>query len=165
MSSRKTIKTGIFGLLFVLVLLISLNLGAVRKTYAGSVNIDDKYIGYTKEAGKKIARKIGGLKTRTTSKYRTFYATGKKLVIGINEDPKVGENYFYLKNSGNKKVKLFGMAIGMKYSKVVKMLKKRYFFVNTRYKNILYAGNAATIELKLKNGKVKGYEYYVAPTS
>ena len=92
--------------------------------------------------------------------YPSFLAIGNQIVIGVNEIA----DYVLITNSGNRRVKILGVAPGMTYGKAQNKILSSGF-QKSRYSNIFYWGNAATLTLNLKNGRVTGWRYVSAPTS
>ena len=151
-----------------LVILVGSGLGRSSEVYAASkVNFDrdtlsellsDPDIGYS------LKNRIGGMTVVPMMAYPSFYAFGNQIAIGVNEYAEYGENYVLITNSGNRRVKILGVAPGMTYGKAQNKILSSGF-QKSRYSNIFYWGNAATLTLNLKNGRVTGWRYVSAPTS
>ncbi len=156
--------------LFVILFFVSgmcLVMGRYTEIHAAKVNITDGDLNNLFEepsAYKSFVNRIGGMKIGSNSSYKTFYVSGNHMAIGINRNANYPEDYFMISNTGNKNVVLYGMKIGMKYFKAAKELQSNSNFRKYK-KTVFFAGNAATIYLSLKNGKISGWKYVCAPTS
>ncbi len=143
----------------------TLDVYAANKT----INISGKYLGYsstdTIPKMKKLKKRIGGMSRKKNKAYPAYYASGKKMKIGVNKDASAenNTNYLYISNSGNKRVKLLGVKIGMSAKKAKKKLIKAGLYPENR--RVYYWGDAAVVILKIKKNKVVGYKYICAPTS
>lgn len=121
----------------------------------------------TKTQLKKAVKKIVGVKAKSSSVYPDLYYTGKKMTIGLNLNAEYGtkaKNYIYIKNTGNKKVKYYGVQIGDSKSAVAAKMKNAGMRTYNNGK-VYWWGNAAYVKLTYKNGKVSAYTYVCAPTS
>lgn len=144
---------------------------SVLVPYAASrtINITGKYLGYSSTGTvpqmKRLKRRIGGMSQRKNEAYPDYYASGKKMKIGVNKEASAGNNtnYLYISNSGNKRVKLLGVQVGMSAKKAKKKLIKAGLYPES--KRVYYWGDAAVVILKIKRNKVVGYKYICAPTS
>lgn len=132
------------------------------------INISMKYLGYsstkTISQMKYLKKKIGGMSQKKNKSYPDYYVSGKKIVIGVNENACVEHktNYLYISNSGNKKVKLLGVRIGMTAAQAKKKLIKEG--LTSKNKKIYYWGDAGMVKLTIKKNKVTGYKFFCAPT-
>ncbi len=146
---------------------ICLVLGRYTEIHAAKVNISNEDLGgfYAKpDVYKPLVNRIGGMKISSNSDYQTFYASGNHMTIGVNRNARYPRHYYIISNTGNKNVSFLGMTIGMKYSKAVKNLQANSHLSKYK-KTIFYGGDAATLYLSLKNGKISGWKFICAPTS
>lgn len=133
-----------------------------------AINIPSEYLGFSYESSvknmKKLAKKIGGMEERKNSKY-TYFASGQKMKLGVNEEANVekNESYIYIYNGGNKNVCLLGIKIGMSKEKATKLLKEVGLYEYK--KNIFWWGDAGCLKIATKKGKIVKYSFRCSPTS
>lgn len=117
---------------------------------------------------KAISKKIEKMKAKSSKTYPTAYYTGNNITLGANlkaSYPK-NPNVLYIKNSGNKRVSLQGIKLGMTVNQACNALNNQdlYFYYISSTKTFWF-GNASRLELKLSNGKITGYTFVYAYTS
>lgn len=136
-----------------------------RIAYALNISRDNYLVGMgptTTSKAKALAKKLGA-KTKKRKAYPTFYASGNKMAIGVNTDAHWPNSYVYIRNTGNKKVSLLGVKIGMTKKKVKKVLESQYFRTYDKGKTYMF-GNAERIKPTYKDGKVSAYTYTCTPS-
>ena len=138
---------------------------------AKKVNLNSKSLRYynKKSYFVKLTKKIGKMKVKRSKKYRTFYAKGNKMVIGVDRNADIGSihvNYMYVRNKGNKKVSIFGVKKGTSITAATKKLRKAGYISSSRSTSSrsYWHGDAEQIKLTFKNKKVKTFTYICAPT-
>ena len=105
---------------------------------------------------KKTAGRIG-MKVKRSSKYPSLYTTGKKVTMGLNFKASTRTPYFYVSNTGNKKVLYKGVGIGMSSSRAENILKNQYAVkIGT---NKYRFGQAGYFRYTVKSGKITGYTF------
>ena len=73
------------------------------------------------------------------------------------------EKYLYVQNTGNKKVLLMGVKIGMTSSATKAKLVANGF--RRRSATVYTRGEAGFVKLSTKKSKITGWKYYIEPTS
>ena len=114
---------------------------------------------------KSLKSRIGGMKVKNSRKFPTYYASGNKMILGVNRNPKESrqEKYLYVQNTGNKKVLLMGVKIGMTSSATKAKLVANGF--RRRSATVYTRGEAGFVKLSMKKSKITGWKYYIEPTS
>ena len=136
-----------------------------RIAHALNITRDNYLVGMgstTKSKAKALAKKVGA-KTKRSKSYPTFYASGNKMAIGVNANAHWPNSYVYIRNTGNKKVSLLGVKIGMTKTQVKKALAKQNYRTYDKGKTYMF-GNAERIKLTYKSGKVSAYTYTCTPS-
>lgn len=89
------------------------------------------------------------------------------MVLGANLDASYPEhpNLLYIKNTGNKRISLEGVRIGMTLDKASDILNGEGLYSYGDNITTFWAGNAGCVELEVNNGRVSGYSYFCAYTS
>ena len=114
---------------------------------------------------KSLKARIGGMTVKSSRKFPTYYASGNKMILGVNNNPKESrqEKYLYVQNTGNKKVLLMGVKLGMTSSATKAKLTANGF--KRRSATLYTRGEAGILKLSMKKSKITGWKYYVEPTS
>jgi hypothetical protein len=120
-----------------------------------------KYLGNS--TVNKVAKAIGGMKVKATSKYKS-YCSRTNISIGILA--KGGYDHLTdISNTGYKGVTLYGIRIGDTYNTVQQKLQKNGIYCSSGNKNIFYGGDAVEIVVKFKSGKLSSYTWKLRYTS
>lgn len=114
---------------------------------------------------RRLAQKIR-MTVRSNRTYRTFYANGRNMTIGLNNNARpypYNEPYVYISNSGNKRVTFSGVSVGDTFNAAITKLKNVGFRKVSTHKYSY--GQGEYINLKVLKGKVTGYTYNLYTTS
>ena len=121
----------------------------------------------TAKDAKKLAKKIGNMKSASSKEFKSAYYKGNHVVIGVNNDAQAGtkyDDYIYVKNMGNKKFTICGVKIGDSKSKVKSKMSKQSGIFTVKSGKTYRRGEAGYIVFSYKNGKVSKWSYTLSPT-
>ena len=121
----------------------------------------------TEKDAKRLAKKIGKMKSAYSDEFRSAYYEGNHVVIGVNSNAQAGtsyDDYIFVKNTGNKKITICGIKIGDLKSTVKSKMSKQYNVFNVKSGKVYCRGEAGYIQFYYKNGKVSKWSYTLSPT-
>lgn len=109
----------------------------------------------------RLAKKIGGMRRVSSRKYRDFAAKGNGVKIGYYKYAHYPNNIIYVKNTGNRALKIFGIRLGMTRAQALKA-STHPSYDNGNSFGVHYAG----VKVKYnRKGKISAMLYRLAPTS
>ena len=121
----------------------------------------------TAKDAKKLAKKIGNMKSVSSDEFRSAYYKGNHVEIGVNDNAQPGtlyDDYIFVKNTGNKKFTICGIKIGDSKSTVKSKMSKQYNVFKVKSGKTYRRGEAGYIQFFYKNGKVSKWAYTLSPT-
>lgn len=142
----------------ILLLMIIIIFGTETNCFAASKIVSFDGVNFLHADKLTKAAKALGLKQKRNRLFSIYYS-GKKIIIGRN--PRVensSRKMLYIKNTGNKKLRFYGVKIGDSRSAVRKKMKK------SPYRDVLNNGTAfgppyLGFRLKYKNNKLVSWTY------
>ena len=152
------------------VIICSMVIASMSYSVSAASTVQMNLWGYgssTANDAKKLAKKIGNMRSSSSKEFKTAYYKGNNVVIGINGDAQPGtryDDYIYVKNTGNKKFTICGVKIGDSKSSVKNKMSNQYNMFTVRSGKTYRRGEAGYIKFYYKNGKVSKWIYTLSPT-
>jgi len=121
----------------------------------------------TRSSLKELVQRITGMNYRRNSKYPDLYYKGNQMIIGFNMYAQYGTKkdiYLRISNTGNKKVKYFGVRIGDSRETMERKL-KRYHYATYNNGKTYMNSDASYFKPVFRNGRLDEFHFYCRPTS
>ena len=121
----------------------------------------------TAKDAKKLAKKIGNMKSVSSNEFRSAYFKGNHVEIGVNGNAQPGtlyDDYIFVKNTGNKKFTICGIKIGDSKSTVKSKMNKQYNVFKVKSGKTYRRGESGYIKFYYKNEKLSKWTYTLSPT-